>query len=152
MSVLEIIHIIALFLSISSFNGDVPRQDIYCLARAVYHEARGEEIMGQFGVAWVIKNRVDARTWYGEDICSVVFAPKQFSGLVRAGFTGFDARAWRDSIIVSLMVWADMIGDPTGGALNYYAFNGINALRDDPWPELRVTIDIGNHRFKGESD
>lgn len=43
-----------------------------CLATAIYHEARGEEIMGQFAVAEVILNRVASRK-YPNTICSVVY-------------------------------------------------------------------------------
>lgn len=42
-----------------------------CLARAVYHEARGEGIAGQFAVAEVILNRVDSPDFPGT-ICGVV--------------------------------------------------------------------------------
>ncbi len=43
-----------------------------CLAIAIYHEARGEGIKGQFAVAEVILNRVASRKFPGS-ICSVVF-------------------------------------------------------------------------------
>ncbi len=42
-----------------------------CLARAIYFEARGESIKGQFAVAEVILNRVDSPL-YPDDICRVV--------------------------------------------------------------------------------
>lgn len=42
-----------------------------CLAEAVYFEARGETIQGQFAVAEVILNRVDSRR-YPDTICGVV--------------------------------------------------------------------------------
>lgn len=42
-----------------------------CLAEALYFEARGESIKGQFAVAEVILNRVDSRK-YPNSICGVV--------------------------------------------------------------------------------
>ncbi|WP_151720108.1 cell wall hydrolase [Gemmobacter serpentinus] len=42
-----------------------------CLATALYHEARGETIRGQFAVAEVILNRVDSPA-YPRSICGVV--------------------------------------------------------------------------------
>jgi len=43
-----------------------------CLAMAIYHEARGEPIAGQYAVAQVVMNRVhDPR--YPSDACSVVY-------------------------------------------------------------------------------
>lgn len=51
---------------------------LMCLAIAIYFEARGEPLDGQFAVAEVIHNRVlDER--YPDDICSVVFDDYQFS-------------------------------------------------------------------------
>ncbi len=42
-----------------------------CLREAIYHEARGEDIIGQFAVAEVILNRVDS-TRYPNSVCGVV--------------------------------------------------------------------------------
>lgn len=42
-----------------------------CLANALYFEARGESVKGQFAVAEVILNRVDSRS-YPNSICGVV--------------------------------------------------------------------------------
>ncbi len=43
-----------------------------CLATAIYHEARGEGIKGQFAVAEVILNRVTSRN-FPSSICGVVY-------------------------------------------------------------------------------
>lgn len=43
-----------------------------CLATAIYHEARGEGIKGQFAVAEVVLNRVASRK-FPNSICGVVF-------------------------------------------------------------------------------
>ncbi|MBN8293095.1 cell wall hydrolase [Rhodobacter sp. NTK016B] len=42
-----------------------------CLAEAIYHEARGEDVYGQFAVAEVILNRVDLPA-YPNSVCGVV--------------------------------------------------------------------------------
>ncbi len=42
-----------------------------CLSEALYFEARGESVKGQFAVAEVILNRVDSRSFPGS-VCSVV--------------------------------------------------------------------------------
>ena len=49
-----------------------------CLALAVYHEARGEPLIGQKAVAEVVMNRV-ASDRFPDTICGVVMQPKQFS-------------------------------------------------------------------------
>lgn len=43
-----------------------------CLATAIYHEARGESLQGQFAVAEVILNRVDSRQ-FPNSVCGVVY-------------------------------------------------------------------------------
>lgn len=47
-----------------------------CLALNVYHEARGESIMGQHAVAQVTMNRAERDP---SKVCQVVVAKKQFS-------------------------------------------------------------------------
>lgn len=54
--------------------------DWQCLRKAIYFEARGETIKGQFAVAEVILNRVDSRRFPGS-VCSVVHQSGQFSFL-----------------------------------------------------------------------
>ncbi|NBB99028.1 MAG: hypothetical protein GVY34_12840 [Alphaproteobacteria bacterium] len=49
-----------------------PSNDEACLATAIYHEARGESLKGQFAVAEVILNRVASRQ-FPNSICGVVF-------------------------------------------------------------------------------
>jgi hypothetical protein len=46
-------------------------QDWECLAKAVYFEARGETVKGQFAVAEVILNRVESPR-YPKSVCAVV--------------------------------------------------------------------------------
>ena len=46
-------------------------KDWYCLAEALYFEARGESLKGQIAVAEVILNRVDSKR-YPSSICAVV--------------------------------------------------------------------------------
>ena len=43
----------------------------YCLAQALYFEARGESIQGQFAVAEVILNRMDSKN-FPNSVCGVV--------------------------------------------------------------------------------
>lgn len=46
-------------------------RDFVCLKEAIYHEARGEDVLGQFAVAEVILNRVDS-PFYPDTPCGVV--------------------------------------------------------------------------------
>jgi len=51
---------------------------LLCLTSAIYHEARGEPLLGQMAVAEVIVNRVVHRAW-PNTVCEVVKQDKQFS-------------------------------------------------------------------------
>jgi len=51
---------------------------LLCLAVAIYFEARGEPIDGQYAVAEVVMNRVSDER-YPDTVCSVVFEEDQFS-------------------------------------------------------------------------
>jgi N-acetylmuramoyl-L-alanine amidase len=50
----------------------IDKRQIDCMAQALYHEARGETVLGQVAVAQVIINRAHARV-YPDTICTVVY-------------------------------------------------------------------------------
>lgn len=54
-----------------------------CLIRNVFYESGSEPYLGKIAVAQVTWNRVKHGQW-GRDICSVVYAPGQFSWTVEA--------------------------------------------------------------------
>lgn len=56
----------------------VSSKDLQCLAMNIYYEAIGEERNGMIGVAQITLNRLKTKRW-GKNICSVVYAKKQFS-------------------------------------------------------------------------
>lgn len=53
--------------------------DVEVVAKTLYGEARGEGLNGMLAVACVIRNRVNAKSWYGEDWRGVCLKPWQFS-------------------------------------------------------------------------
>jgi len=91
-----------------------------CLALALYFESRSEPLEGQIAVAEVIYNRVvDHR--YPDDVCSVVYQPKQFSW-THDGLSDKpkDKQAWKKSQIVAYAVMRGnlFVGH---GATHYHA-------------------------------
>ncbi|GAB1378852.1 cell wall hydrolase [Pararhodobacter aggregans] len=64
----DILRYDASYLMEMPLSNDTPVQ---CLAEAIYHEARGEDVYGQFAVAEVILNRVDLPN-YPNSVCGVV--------------------------------------------------------------------------------
>lgn len=51
--------------------------EIECLAKTIYHEARGEPLAGQMAVAWTTLNR-KARHNFPKTICGVIKQPNQY--------------------------------------------------------------------------
>ena len=49
-----------------------------CLSLALYHEARGEKLLGQLMVARVIFNRMESPRW-PSSMCNVITQDRQFS-------------------------------------------------------------------------
>lgn len=122
-----------------------------CLARAIYHEARGESLRGQFAVAEVILNRVDSRQ-FPNSICGVVYQGAhagriggcQFSFACDGSSEAMPNRhaASRANRIAQVMVDGGHRG-LTQGAL-YFHTTAVNP----PWAHrFTQTTHIGAHLF-----
>lgn len=57
----------------------VSHKEMQCLAKNIYHEARGEGIAGMMGVAQVTLNRADTQYRGKKTLCGVVHDTHQFS-------------------------------------------------------------------------
>src|SRR5271170_7008085 len=53
--------------------------DLDLLALCIWREGRGEGMMGKRGIAHVIANRVNARSFFGHNIQTVILKPFAFS-------------------------------------------------------------------------
>lgn len=119
-------------------------EDIECLAHNIYHEARGEEEIGQIAVAYVTMNRVEH--WYFPDsVCDVVWEPGQFSW-TRDGRSDamYDEERAEFALDVAVRVYYQIENDPVQGALFYHA-TYINA---PSWTRQMNLVDrIGIHKF-----
>jgi hypothetical protein len=59
-------------------SSDLSESDLFCMVQNVYHEARGEDALGQAAVAHVTLNRVRSPA-YPDTVCGVVWQQGQFS-------------------------------------------------------------------------
>jgi spore germination cell wall hydrolase CwlJ-like protein len=123
-----------------------------CLALNIYHEARSEPILGQYGVALVTMNRA------GQDrskVCDVVFKRKQFSwankGVWRSGNGWILSRrlqpkekhAWETAVIIAETTLSGRMCDITHGA-TYYHERSIHPY----WASIFTRVkDMGRHVF-----
>ena len=53
--------------------------DFLLLSTLIYGEAVGESYQGKIAVAWVVRNRVKANSWWGSSWKAVMLKAKQFS-------------------------------------------------------------------------
>jgi spore germination cell wall hydrolase CwlJ-like protein len=123
---------------------DNQNREIECLATNIYHEARGEPIVGQIAVAQVTMNRVE-HNYFPDDVCSVVWEDKQFSWTHDGRSDRIrDNRAYQVALNVAETVYNDQEDDPTAGSLFYHA-TYINPPR---WTRyMEVSTEIGVHVF-----
>ncbi len=120
-----------------------------CLAKALYFEARGEPVRGQFAVAEVILNRVEALE-YPDSICDVVHQGSHRKNACQFSFA-CDGRPEtireKDAFLQVGKIAALMIsGAPralTDGATHFHT----NAVRPRWASKFPRTATIGSHRF-----
>jgi N-acetylmuramoyl-L-alanine amidase len=123
--------------------------DLFCVATAVYHEARGEPITGQIAVAYTIKNRVGSAD-FPDTACGVVYDEKhavQFTGIKKVK-PNYDSAAWEQAVEVAVLSWIGFVDDPTKGARFYY---NPKKVEKPSWTRIKIAAKIGNHTFFDKS-
>lgn len=111
-----------------------------CLARNVYHEARGESYQGKIAVALVTLNRTE-QAKFPKTICGVVYQKGQFSWTKNYSKIKMNAIQWEESKVAALDAY--MNRNALGPFLATYFHNkSIN-----PGWKLRKVAVIGGHTF-----
>jgi spore germination cell wall hydrolase CwlJ-like protein len=126
-------------------SADIPRSWIYtnetvCLAKNIYHEARGESILGKLAVAKVTLNRV-ASGKFRETICKVVYQRGQFSWTESKYKPILDKNAWAESLHIAKLLMLNPELSKTQ-AMYYH-----NTKVKPNWRQLERVDKIGNHVF-----
>ncbi len=124
-------------------------EEWYCLAEALYFEARGESIKGQFAVAEVIMNRVASKR-FPDSVCGVVEqgTGKQYQCQFSYNCDGAaevvnERRAWARVGKVARLMLDGAPRQLTAGA-TYYHTNAVSPR----WSEkFARTATIGTHHF-----
>ena len=122
---------------------------VKCLAEAIYFEARGEDIIGQYAVAEVILNRVDAQQ-FPNSVCKVVSegATKLHSCQFSYNCDGKpeyinDLKSYKRILKLSEMFYAGTARLLTGGATFYHSQD----VAPGWTARLKQTREIGRHIF-----
>ena len=114
---------------------------LLCLALNIYHEARGEPIIGQRAVAHVVVNRVKDPQ-FPDEVCKVVYQDSQFSW-VKKRKPKPHGKPWEDAKEVASTVLLGKSADPTKGATHFHT-----TLIKPKWSyRLRYTRTISKHVF-----
>jgi spore germination cell wall hydrolase CwlJ-like protein len=117
-------------------------QEVHCLAKNIYMEARGEPLEGQIAVAQVTVNRMRDPA-YHKTVCGVVYAYKQFSWTLGKSKQVTDKKAWRAALDISRAVLTQSIPLPHFPATHFHT------RQVKPYwakTKTRVAV-IGNHVF-----
>ena len=126
-----------------------PAADSLCLSTTLYLEARDQTTQGQQAVAEVALRRLDSGRW-GDDMCSVVTARKQFAPtLVSPNYRITNTEAWANAVTVALQAednWALPPGERVEvvpGASHFVALD----LAQPSWRNAYRVAEIGDHTF-----
>lgn len=125
------------------------RQEVHCLAQAVYFEARNEPLEGQMAVAQVVLNRVKSPD-YPKSICAVVFQGEAHHHACQFSFAcdgqadkPVTSVAWKQAMAIGLTALARQQDDLTLDATHYHA-----SYVDPTWAAtLKPTVRLGRHIF-----
>lgn len=120
------------------------QKELQCLALNVFHEARGESLAGQVGVAQVTLNRVEQQHRGRKTICTVVFDPKQFSWTGKAGKPSYLAgKAWKQAKVVAEQVGLGLRIHGLEHALYFH-----HRKKRPRWNQQKIlTLVIDNHFY-----
>jgi len=113
---------------------DLSEEDVFCMVQNVYHEARGEDALGQAAVAHVTRNRVKSPL-YPDAVCGVVWQPDQFSWTNDGRSDRMtDLDAIGKAVDIALAVSRGKSKDPTGGAciIRHTARSGPHGQEERP--------------------
>ena len=116
--------------------------DVECLAKNIYHEARGEGLAGKIAVAQVTVNRMESKR-FQNTICGVVYAPSQFSWTLDKRKRVRDQQAWQASVSIARAVLTQAVRLPHFPAL-YFHTPQVNPRWNR---DKTVVARIGNHIF-----
>lgn len=123
------------------------KNDVECLTRNIYYEAGVESRVGKFAVAHVTVNRLKTGYW-GNSICKVVYAKKQFSWTLAQKLPRPNSKLWAESEDVARKVLAGHRVRGLSKSLYYHAIY----IKDPKWADARHEAgQIGNHVFYNQA-
>lgn len=120
----------------------IDAQSVNCLEEAIFFEARGESLEGQFLVAQVIKNRVNHKR-FPSSYCGVVHQNRQFSYKYNQKTYQSDLKSRRKAAIVAVVTMVAPVLSPTN--MVYYTTTESNYFKNRLGVSKSKTL--GHHTF-----
>jgi len=121
---------------------EVHRQNVHCLARNIYFEARGEPVAGQYAVAEVTMNR-QASWVFPRTVCGVVYQKSAFSWTDFRSLPAPQGDDWERALNIAEAVYYQRYAPQVKGALFYHA----DYVQPDWAKEKKQVARIGKHLF-----
>lgn len=139
--------------SASTRSDAIPHEplDLFCMAKNIYHEARGEDLVGQYAVAQVTVNRTLSED-YPNTVCHVVMQHGQFSWTenrsIRWTHPTHEPKAWAtaQAIARDVMVNGVRVDGLTDNVLYYHA----DYVNPHWAPSFQRVAQVGTHIFYKE--
>ena len=113
---------------------------VFCLAKNIYHEARGEPLAGKLAVAKVTLNRVKSPQ-FANTVCDVVYQRWQFSWTHDKTLRVVDKRAWAEAVNLAKLAIETELEHVKLNALYFH-----NTSIKPKWNRVKIAK-IGNHVF-----
>ncbi len=116
-------------------------EELVCVARTIYHEARGEPAEGQIAVAESVFNRAASGFW-PSNLCAVVFQPWQYSWTHEVEGIETDEKAYQQAISIAYGVAIGAYSSRCYDNNHYHTW-----WISPEWSEGLEPCVIGNHYF-----
>lgn len=127
----------------------ITHREVSCLEANVWHESRGEGLLGMMAVAKTTLNRARMEGW-PPDVCKVVYQHKQFSWTSKKNQqiklkNSIDRQSYSlVQLATQLAMSSDYVGyDYMQGADHYHA-TSVNPSWNK---KMEVVMVVGNHKF-----
>jgi len=112
---------------------------LICMAVNLFHEGRGEPILGQVAIIHTVRNRAQGKP---ENVCKVVYAHAQFSWtLNNPGIKASDLKKFDEILHTCVIAW--QFSDITSGSDHYHH----TSIKPYWTKKMKRTMQIGQHVF-----
>ena len=137
------------FETIDNFPKPRPTSEMKCLAEAIYFEARGEALEGQYAVGEVIINRVLSKD-FPNSVCGVITEGASRLNACQFSYNCdgkleliYDKKTYRRIVKLSSMILNGAFSDVTNGATFFHA----SEVSPSWSKKFKKTRKIGRHIF-----